>query len=281
MDPLTKGSLFHAVQTEFYRAPEGRRRSCPSRPQALDEALAVLDTIGRGSGRSRARSACARHRARVGGRDRRHPSRPALVGRPDRARRATDGCPSGSSGRSDSRMAARWPRGATPTAAASRCCSTAGSCCTAPSISSRSADRRLARPTSIQRAHRRASAPNSASPITRPASTEAKDRMIIGGGRTLQPVLYSLALEAALRTAGRRRDGCITRRPTADSGTSRSTMTTSNRRAGLEALEIIDRAVETGFLAPAPDEGVCTWCDFRPVCGSTRGAAQSAGRRRS
>jgi hypothetical protein len=27
--------------------------------------------------------------------------------------------------------------------------------------------------------------------------------------------------------------------------------------------------VETGFLAPAPDEGVCTWCDFRPVCGSS------------
>ena len=42
-----------------------------------------------------------------------------------------------------------------------------------------------------------------------------------------------------------------------------------SRRAGLEALEIIDRAVETGFLAPAPDENACTWCDFRPVCGST------------
>ena len=25
---------------------------------------------------------------------------------------------------------------------------------------------------------------------------------------------------------------------------------------------------ETGFLPPAPDEGACTWCDFRPVCGS-------------
>jgi ATP-dependent helicase/nuclease subunit B len=40
-----------------------------------------------------------------------------------------------------------------------------------------------------------------------------------------------------------------------------------NRRAGLEALEIIDRAVELGFLPPAPAERACTWCDFRPVCG--------------
>ena len=30
---------------------------------------------------------------------------------------------------------------------------------------------------------------------------------------------------------------------------------------------IIDRAVETGFLAAAPGERACTWCDFRPVCG--------------
>lgn len=95
-----------------------------------------------------------------------------------------------------------------------------------------------------------------------------KDQMMIGGGRTLQPVLYSLALEAALgrpvvegrlyycTTDGGFRD---TRIPIAE----------VSRRAGLEALEVIDRAVETGFLAPAPDEGSCTWCDFKPVCGST------------
>jgi ATP-dependent helicase/nuclease subunit B len=32
-------------------------------------------------------------------------------------------------------------------------------------------------------------------------------------------------------------------------------------------LTIIDRAIETGGLAAAPDERACTWCDFRPVCG--------------
>jgi hypothetical protein len=35
----------------------------------------------------------------------------------------------------------------------------------------------------------------------------------------------------------------------------------------VEVLEIIDRAVETGFLAPAPAEKACSWCDFLAVCG--------------
>lgn len=95
-----------------------------------------------------------------------------------------------------------------------------------------------------------------------------KDRMVIGGGRTLQPVLYSLALEAAMErpvVAGRLYYA------TTDGGFKETTIPINDvtRRAGIEALEIIDRAVETGFLAPAPDEGACTWCDFRPVCGST------------
>jgi hypothetical protein len=40
-----------------------------------------------------------------------------------------------------------------------------------------------------------------------------------------------------------------------------------NRSQGLQVLAIIDRAVEQGFLAAAPDDRACTWCDFRPVCG--------------
>jgi hypothetical protein len=34
-------------------------------------------------------------------------------------------------------------------------------------------------------------------------------------------------------------------------------------------LEIVDRAIETGFLAAAPDreKRPCRWCDFRAVCG--------------
>ena len=44
-------------------------------------------------------------------------------------------------------------------------------------------------------------------------------------------------------------------------------LTDANRRAGLEALEIIDRAISLAFLPPAPAERACTWCDFRPICG--------------
>jgi hypothetical protein len=39
------------------------------------------------------------------------------------------------------------------------------------------------------------------------------------------------------------------------------------KRLAIEALEIIDRAVERGTLAPAPSAGACAWCEFRPVCG--------------
>ena len=58
-------------------------------------------------------------------------------------------------------------------------------------------------------------------------------------------------------------------------------LTPQARRAGVEVLEIIDRAIETGFLAPAPDEKACAWCDFRPVCGPTDERRVSRSSRRS
>jgi hypothetical protein len=36
---------------------------------------------------------------------------------------------------------------------------------------------------------------------------------------------------------------------------------------GIEVLETIDRALESGMLPPAPAEKACTFCDFLPVCG--------------
>jgi CRISPR/Cas system-associated exonuclease Cas4 (RecB family) len=44
-------------------------------------------------------------------------------------------------------------------------------------------------------------------------------------------------------------------------------LTPATARAAVEALEVIDRAVETGVLVPAPEEGACARCDFRLVCG--------------
>jgi RecB family exonuclease len=91
-------------------------------------------------------------------------------------------------------------------------------------------------------------------------------RTIIGGGATLQPVIYSLAVEQLLGrpVAGGRLFYC-----TAPGGFTEHEVPLSdaNRRAGVEALEIIDRAIELGLLPPAPAERACAWCDFRPVCG--------------
>ncbi len=91
-------------------------------------------------------------------------------------------------------------------------------------------------------------------------------KTVIGGGSILQPVLYSLAVERALEmpvVSGRlyyctSAGGFVEREiPVND----------ANRRIALEALEIVDRAIELGFLPAAPDEKACAWCDFRPVCG--------------
>jgi ATP-dependent helicase/nuclease subunit B len=89
---------------------------------------------------------------------------------------------------------------------------------------------------------------------------------VIGGGQQLQPVIYSLAVEAAtgftVETA--RFSYCTT----AGGFTEHNVPINERSRAiGIEALEIIDRAVELGMLPPAPAEKACRFCDFLPVCG--------------
>jgi len=91
-------------------------------------------------------------------------------------------------------------------------------------------------------------------------------RTVIGGGGTLQPVIYGLAIEKIL---GRPvREGRLFYATTAGGFAEHPVpLSEANRRAGLEALEIIDRAIELGFLPAAPAERACTWCDFRSICG--------------
>jgi hypothetical protein len=91
-------------------------------------------------------------------------------------------------------------------------------------------------------------------------------KTVIGGGGILQPVLYSLAIERGL--AAKVVSGRLFYCTSAGGFTEHEIpITEANRRIGLEALEIIDRAIELGFLPAAPAERACTWCDFRPVCG--------------
>jgi CRISPR/Cas system-associated exonuclease Cas4 (RecB family) len=89
---------------------------------------------------------------------------------------------------------------------------------------------------------------------------------VIGHGQQLQPVIYSLVVEAATgcTVESARFSYCTT----AGGFTEHSVPINERTRSmGIEALEIIDRAVELGMLPPAPAEKACAFCDFVPVCG--------------
>jgi CRISPR/Cas system-associated exonuclease Cas4 (RecB family) len=92
------------------------------------------------------------------------------------------------------------------------------------------------------------------------------EKVIVGGGAVLQPVLYGIAVETALRqTVSQGRlfyctaAGSYFEHPIP--------LNERTRAAGIEVLQVIDRAVEGGFLAAAPTEDACDRCDFSAVCG--------------
>ena len=93
------------------------------------------------------------------------------------------------------------------------------------------------------------------------------ERMIVAGGEVLQP--------RAVRPGARGGDGQPSSRGASlvlHGGRrvrgSVVPLTETTRRIGLEVLEIVDRGVEHGMLAPYPKDGACEWCDFRAVCGA-------------
>jgi len=90
--------------------------------------------------------------------------------------------------------------------------------------------------------------------------------LVVGGGSVLQPVLYSMAIERGLGKPVV--EGRLFYATTAGGFVEHAIPITDYTRAqGLHVLTIIDRAIEQGFLVPAPADRACTWCDFRPVCG--------------
>jgi CRISPR/Cas system-associated exonuclease Cas4 (RecB family) len=96
---------------------------------------------------------------------------------------------------------------------------------------------------------------------------ERIEKVLIGGGAVLQPVLYSMAVEAALEreVSHGRLFYCTS---TGSFFSHPILLDERSRAAGVEVLEVIDRAIESGFLVAAPTEEACGRCDFRPVCGS-------------
>jgi CRISPR/Cas system-associated exonuclease Cas4 (RecB family) len=250
MDPLTRGSLFHAVQTAFYRQLQSEN-ALPVTPVAVDHALAVLDAAV-------ATIAGEQYELLAPAIDRVWHDEIAAIRRDLRlwvdeiARAGGEWIPrqfEWAFGYADGGALAV---GRDPTSRAE------------PVV----IDGRFHLHGSIDLIEERAGTGELRVTDHKTGKYRGKDHMMVDGGRALQPVLYSLALEEATgrpvvegrlyyaTTAGGYRDVRIPLTPQA-------------RRIGLEVLEIIDRAIETGFLAPAPDEKACTWCDFRPVCGPT------------
>jgi len=90
--------------------------------------------------------------------------------------------------------------------------------------------------------------------------------MVVGQGEILQPVLYGLAVEAALgaRVVDARLFHC-----TARGGFSERVVALDPRArtVGLEVLSTIDAAIAAGHFHPAPRAKACLHCDFRIVCG--------------
>ncbi|MET0591179.1 MAG: PD-(D/E)XK nuclease family protein, partial [Polyangiaceae bacterium] len=95
----------------------------------------------------------------------------------------------------------------------------------------------------------------------------AVDGTIIGGGETLQPVLYALTLEKLFpgqkvdsgrlyycTSTGEFKDVVI---PLDDEA----------RQAADLVAKTVGEAIEKGFLPAAPAARGCEWCDYRPVCG--------------
>jgi CRISPR/Cas system-associated exonuclease Cas4 (RecB family) len=95
---------------------------------------------------------------------------------------------------------------------------------------------------------------------------ERIERTIIGGGAVLQPVLYAMVAEQALGAPviGGRLFYCTS---AGSFYPHEIPLSDTTRSAGLEVLRIIDRAIEDGFLAAAPAEDACERCNFISVCG--------------
>jgi hypothetical protein len=89
---------------------------------------------------------------------------------------------------------------------------------------------------------------------------------MVDGGRVLQPILYGMALEAA--TGEPVEEGRLSYCTSAGNfSVHRIELNELSRRRALEVLEVIDRAIESGHLAARPADGACGRCDFRSVCG--------------
>ena len=94
-----------------------------------------------------------------------------------------------------------------------------------------------------------------------------KPGSVVGGGESLQPVFYALALEKLFpgrKVAGGRLSYCTS------AGEFKEVMVPLDRFARDAADKVaaaLGEALTKGFLPAAPGKEACRYCDYRPVCG--------------
>ncbi len=91
---------------------------------------------------------------------------------------------------------------------------------------------------------------------------------VIGGGRTLQPVLYALALEQLFPgqpVAGGRLSYCTSKGGFTDVDIP---LDDEARAAAGELTRTLEHHLAEAFLPAAPEEGACEYCDYLAVCGT-------------
>jgi CRISPR/Cas system-associated exonuclease Cas4 (RecB family) len=94
----------------------------------------------------------------------------------------------------------------------------------------------------------------------------ADETTVIGGGKTLQPVLYALAIEKLLGGTiwGGRLYYCTS---AGDYKSIPIPLDTHAREEAKLVADTIHDAIERGFLPAAPAKDECRWCDYARVCG--------------
>ena len=238
LDPLTRGALFHEVQAEFFRALQARGTPAADATSGLPDALALLDRIVWPRSRPSTTNSSRRRSTRLARRDRRHRPRPARLGpAAAAARRLEPGVL-----RVQLRPAAT--RDATRAACPIRYC------------------RRPFRLRGSVDLDRAVDADGAPLRVTdhKTGKNRTTWKTVIGGGAMLQPVLYSLAIEQALETAGHLRAGCSTApRPAA----SPSTRSRSTRRTAAPASRRSRSSIARSSSAS---------CRPRPAIARARGA---------
>jgi ATP-dependent helicase/nuclease subunit B len=94
-----------------------------------------------------------------------------------------------------------------------------------------------------------------------------KPGSVVGGGESLQPVFYALAVEKLFpgtRVAGGRLSYCTS------AGEFKEVMVPLDRFARDAADKVaaaLGEALTRGFLPAAPAKDACRYCDYRPICG--------------